>query len=251
MKKLVLFLVCASMLITLAACTKPATSATPDSSNGSKVYQGFGISNTPRLGPGKDNEGVQVYSINQVFANVLFDEEGKILSIYVDQLEIATPNYAGEGMPHFSGFPGQGGYNNDLDHDGNVDGKTSDTEENFNAEILSWTTKRQRGDSYPLNTGTWSQQMDKYQEVFVGKTIEEVEQWFNKYTSNLNGRPLKDGSDKPVDKSKYEALSDEEKAMLADVVSSATMSLRDGHGNIIQAIKNAYENRVATELKIK
>ena len=37
------------------------------------------------------------------------------------------------------------------------------------------------------------------------------------------------------------ALSDDEKAMLADVTSSATMSLNDSHGNILAAIKDAYE----------
>ena len=78
---------------------------------------GFGLANTVRMGPGSDDTGTPVYSINQVFANTLFDSEGRIVAIYVDQLEYATPNYDGSTMPHFSGWPGQGGYNNDANHD--------------------------------------------------------------------------------------------------------------------------------------
>lgn len=82
-----------------------------DPSTASEAYLGLGISNLGRVGPGKDDTGVQVYNINQVFANTLLDEEGKIAAMHVDQLEVATPNYDGEGMPHFSGFPDQGGNN--------------------------------------------------------------------------------------------------------------------------------------------
>ena len=114
--------------------------AKPVAMTAAEVYQGFGLSNLHRLGPGSDNTGTPVYSLNQVFAHVLFDGDGRILALYVDQLEVATPNYDGEGMPHFSGFPGQGGYNIDIDHDGTVDGVSEDTVENFIAEIASWET---------------------------------------------------------------------------------------------------------------
>lgn len=215
----------------------------------SDVYLGFGVTNMGRKGPGADNEEVQVWSINQVLASVLFDGEGKILDMYVDQIEVATPNYDGEGMPHFSGFPGQGGYNWDENHDEVVDGKTPDTEENFFEEINGWKTKRERGESYVMGNGkTWVGQMDKYQETFVGMTVEEVEEWFVKYTSDRNGRALKDGSENAEDKAKYDALSDADKAMLADVTSSATMSLNDSHGDIIAAIKLAYENRMPLDI---
>ena len=213
------------------------------------VFQGFGLASSPRTGPGKDDKDVQVWSINEVMANVLFDGDGKVLSIYIDQLEVATPNYDGNGMPHFSGFPGQGGYNFDENHDAKVEGKTVDTEDNYKAEIAGWLTKRARGDEYKMGTGTWSTQMDKYQEIFVGKTVAEIEAWFAKYSSDLNGRPLKDGSEKPEDKAKYDALSADDKAMLADVTSAATMSLKDAHGDILAAIKSAYENRVGLDIK--
>ncbi len=216
----------------------------PEDVTAAEVYQGFGLVSTGRLGPGKDNTDTPVYSINDVFAHTLFDQDGKILALSVDILEVATPNYDGDGMPHFSGFPGQGGYNNDENHDAVVDGKTADTEENFLAEVEGWATKRERGDKYHMTTGTWSDQMNKFEQLFVGMTVDEVEEWFGKYTSDLNGRPLKDGSDKPEDKAKYDALSADEKAMLADVTTTATMSLNDAHGNIVAAIKESFEKRV-------
>ncbi|MGM0397245.1 MAG: hypothetical protein ACQEP4_09365 [Bacillota bacterium] len=52
-----------------------------------------------------------------------------------------------------------------------------------------------------------------------------------------------DGSDDAEDKAKYNALADDEKAMLADVTSAATMSLNDSHGDIIAAIKASFENK--------
>ena len=209
-----------------------------------EAYQGFGLSNTVRMGPGSDDTGTPVYSINQVFANVVFDGDGKILAIYVDQLEYATPNYDGASMPHFSGWPGQGGYNNDSNHDAVVDGTTPDTEEQFTEEVAGWLTKRDRGEDYVMGTGTWSEQMDAFQRLFIGMTVDEVEEWFAKYCSDANGRPLTENSSGEGDAEKYAALTDDEKAMLADVTSSATMSLNDSHGDILSAIRKAYENRV-------
>ena len=217
---------------------------TPQAVEAAEAYQGFGLSNTVRMGPGEDDTGTPVYSINQVFANTLFDDEGRIVAIYVDQLEYATPNYDGAEMPHFSGWPGQGGYNNDSDHDAVVDGVTPDTEEQFTSEVEGWVTKRDRGDTYVMGTGTWHEQMDAFQELFIGMTVDEVQEWFDKYCSDANGRPLKEGSEAEGDAEKYAALSDEEKEMLVDVTSSATMSLNDSHGNILAAIVDAYENRV-------
>ncbi|MBE5811162.1 MAG: FMN-binding protein [Clostridiales bacterium] len=210
---------------------------------------GLGIHNMGRLGPGADDQGVGVYSFNNVYAAVLFDAEGKVVASYVDQLEIATPNYDGSSMPHLSGFPGQK-YNNDADHDAVVDSVIEVTEDSFMAEIETWLTKRERGEGYVMGTGIWSAQMDKFQTVFEGKTIEEINAWFAAYCSDRNGRPLKAGSTNEQDAAKYDALSDADKTMLADVVTSATMSLNDGHGNILGALEKAYENRVEIELTI-
>lgn len=215
------------------------------------AYIGFGVANAGRVGPGKDDQDIQVYSFNQVYASAIFDKEGKILELSIDQLEVATPNYDGESMPHFSGYPGQSGYNIDEDHDGKVDGVTENTEELFMSEIEGWKTKRERGDGYVMGTGYWYEQMDKFESVFVGMSVSEVEEWFAKYCSDLNGRPLKAEASKDEDIKKYEALSQEEKDMLADVTSAATMSLKDGHGDILEAIRKSFENKYEIDLKIK
>ncbi|HSP48176.1 MAG TPA: hypothetical protein VLN47_08890, partial [Clostridiaceae bacterium] len=212
---------------------------------------GFGVNFMPRIGPGKDDKDVQVYSINQVFATTMFDASGKILSLPVDQLEVATPNYDGDGMPHLSGFPGQGGYNYDENHDEKVDGMTEDTEENFKAEIAAWKTKRARGDDYKVGISTWHEQMDAFQKLFVGKTVAEIEEWAKKYTSDVNGRPLQAESTVEGDKAKYDALTDAEKAELAEVITTATMSVNDAHGNIISAIKASWENARDINLSVK
>lgn len=209
------------------------------------VYQGLGKSVNFRNGPGKDSKGVQVYSLNYVTADATFDAEGRILNVFVDALEVSTPNYDGETMPHFSGWPGTEGYNV-TDHTSlEVSGISENTEETIADEVNNWITKRERGDSYGMNYDKdWHKQMDFYQDYFKGMTVAEIEEWFSKYTA-ANGRPLKDGLEDEADKAKYEALTDQEKAELADVVSGATFSLQDAHGDIIGAIKNAYENRVA------
>ncbi|NLA53352.1 MAG: FMN-binding protein, partial [Clostridiales bacterium] len=223
---------------------KAEEAAEPVVLEAAEAYIGFGYDNSGRVGPGKDDKEAQVYSFNQVMAQVIFDQEGKILFANLDQLEVATPNYDGDGMPHFSGFPGQAGYNYDSDHDGKIDSTVEPTGESYLEEIAGWMTKRERGDSYRMNTGTWSAQMNTFEQLFVGKTVEEVEVWFSQYTSDRNGRPLKDGSTNEEDKTKYDALSDEDKAMLADVTTTATMSLNDAHGNILAALKDAYAKRL-------
>ena len=205
------------------------------------LSHGIGFASNGRLGPGKDDQEVGVYSFNEVIAYVLFDDEGRILDLEVDQLEVATPNYDGEHMPHLTGFPGQS-YNADEDHDEKVDTVLEQTDDTFLAEVDSWTTKRERGDTYKLNSGTWTDEMELFEETFRGMTMDEVNQWYAAYCSDLNGKPLHGTSDKDEDIKKYEALSDEEKVAL-DAISGATMSLNDGHGNIMAAIQKAYDQR--------
>ena len=202
---------------------------------------GVGMSATGRVGPGTDDAGNPVYSFNVVFCSAAFEEDGRIAQVMFDQLEVATPNYDGSSMPHFSGFPGQGGYALWDDAQGKTNGTTEDTEENFLAEVSAWTTKRERGNDYKLNTATWSQEMDTFQQLFVGKTVDEVDAWFEKYCSDVNGRPLTAESAQEGDQEKYAALTDEEKQQLADVTSSATMSLKDNHGDLLAALRKAWE----------
>ena len=203
---------------------------------------GIGMAATGRVGPGSDDQGHPVYSFNVVFAHGVFDAEGRVLRMDVDQLEVATPNYDGASMPQFSGFPGQGGYALWDDAEGKVNGMTSDTEDNYLAEVSSWVTKRGRGEDYRLGVGTWASQMDAYQAMFVGKTVDEIEDWFGHYFSGANGRPLREDSTAEGDLQQYESLADSEKQELADITSSATMSLRDSHGDILLAVRRAWEN---------
>ncbi|MBQ8313649.1 MAG: FMN-binding protein [Clostridia bacterium] len=210
----------------------PVTSQQPDATQQPVTFMpdnalsGIGMVATGRIGPGTDESGAQVYSFNVVFAHGAFDESGKVLSLNVDQLEVATPNYDSASMPHFSGFPGQGDVTDDA----------------FLEEVATWTSKRQRGDDYKLTTGTWEQQMNVYQQLFTGKTVDEIEAWYAKFCSDETGRPLKEDTDSEADQTKYTALSDEEKAQLTDITSSATMSLRDPHGDILTAIRRAWED---------
>ncbi len=209
------------------------------------LSHGLGFYSTGRVGPGKDDQETGVYSFNEVVAYVLFDNDGRIMDLEIDQLEVATPNYDGASMPDFTGFPGQN-YNKDEDHDGTVDKTAEQTDDTFLAEVDGWKTKRERGADYKMGTGTWADQMDIFESLFKGMTVEEVKSWYTENCSDLNGRPLHGTSNKEEDIAKYEALSDEAKAGL-DAVSGATMSLNDSHGNIVGAIERAYENRVAIE----
>ena len=177
----------------------------------------------------------------------LLDENNAILDSYVDQVEVATPNYDGDGMPHFSGWPGQSAYNADTDHDGKVDATVEPTAESFLEEVSSWQTKRERGDGYKLGSGTWAEEMDAYQEFFAGKTIDEIQAWFASSCSDANGRPLKiTDKSSDEDKAKYDALNEDQQAALVDLTTSATMSLQDAHGDILTALAKSCENARAT-----
>lgn len=210
-----------------------------------KLYLGLGNAFNFREGPGEDAEGVPVYSINTVWAAAIFDEEGRIVDVNVDVLEFATPNYDGAGMPRFLGWPGTEGYNVTDTDTGQVVGKSDNTVENVAAEIDKWRTKRERGDDYNMNPDKdWYEQMDAYEEWMKGKTVAEIEAWAEKFTSDRNGRPLDPNTDNEEDKAKLAKLTDKEKEELVDIRSRATMSLNDAHGNIIGAIRDAYEKRV-------
>lgn len=219
------------------------TEASPLPAVNSDVYLGFGVDSLGRVGPGSDANNVPVYSFNEVFCSALFDKDGRVLDIYIDQMEVATPNYDSTTMPMFSGFPGQGAYASG--DNGAASGDGAITDDDFLGQIAAWKTKRERGGNYQMTAGTWAAQMDAFQRVFIGKTVDEIDKWFTTYCSDRNGRPLKASNEDAADKAKYDKLSDEDKQMLADVTASATMSLNDGHGNILSAIRKAYDNRIA------
>ncbi len=211
--------------------------------------EGFGASFVGRVGPGSDETETPVYSFNETFVYATFDEEDRIVSLNTNIYEIMTPNYDGADKSVFIGWPGQS-YNNDEDGDGTIDGVIESTEENMKENANNWTTKNEKGDSYIMGAGSWEAQMDAFESQFIGMTAAEVEEWYNKYTSDVNGRPLQADSSKEEDVTKYEALTDEEKAMLTDLTASATMSLNDAHGDIVKAIIGAFENSRPVDITV-
>lgn len=202
-------LTCIALSLAFMSCGKGAKS-------GGKVYQGLGITANGRLGPGKDDKGQSVFCINQTVCYAIFDESGKIIDLETDIVEIATPNYDGKEMPDFTGFPLQA-FNEDNNHDGKIDGVKTQTEQSYLAEVAAWKTKRDRGATYVLKSGTWEQQMDRFEAYFIGKTVDEIADVFAK-KADKNGR--------------------------MDVVSGATMSLKDAHGDMLGALQKAYANKV-------
>ena len=196
---------------------------------------GVGMAVTGRVGPGKDDEGKQVYSMNVVFASGEFEEDGTIRAIRVDQLEVVTPNLGGGNM--FSGFP-----------------KDADGEEAFLKEVSAWQTKGSLGDDYMLESGSWREQMDAYEQMMVGKTVDEVKEWYANRGTNADT----DAGEADATRAETEATdaSDAGTAQpvndMADVdmtgtnqmdaASSATMSLQGEYGDILLAIERAWED---------
>lgn len=217
----------------------------------SKIYQGFGTTTAFRNGPGKDDLGVPVYSFNIAFAQATFDTEGRILNSFLDGYEVATPNYDGASMPHFSGWPAKEGYNITDHATAKVTGVSVNTPESAAAEVKSWLTKRERGDAYAMNPANeWYKQMNFFQNFFVGKTVAELKEWYAKNTTAA-GRPIKAATVKQDEIDKLAKLTVAEKAALADVVAGATMSVSDAHGDFLGALEEAYNNRVEVVISAK
>ena len=210
----------------------------------SGLKHGVGVVGTPRLGPGSDAEGVGVYSFNEVIAYAIVDSDNRIVDLEVDIVEIITPNHdeSNEGDNFMAGWPGHS-YNNDAEGDGVVEGQLEETEEIFTEEILSWKTKRQKGSEYKMNSGTWEQEMDIFESFFKGMTVEEINAWYAKHCSDVNGRPITAASTNEADVAKFAELTDDEKTV-NDAVSGATMSLTDPHGDILAAINKAVANAI-------
>ena len=185
-----------------------------------KLLRGVGMASTGRVGPGKDAEGGQVYSINVVFAAGEFEEDGTIRRMQVDQVEIVTPNL-GDGNA-FAGFPSSVG-----------------DENRFLSEISAWKTKGAMGDDYMLPSGSWRKQMDSYQSAMVGMTVDEVKtRWGNRKSASETdsttatdagtAQPVNDMADVP--------------AATPEAVSGATMSLTGEYGDILLAVERAWED---------
>ena len=205
----------------------------------------FGLGQAPlfRVGPGRDSNETRVYSFTYAQAAVLFDAEGRIVDLEVDALEISTPNYDGHSMPHFSGWPGSPEPPFTDHATEKVKGTTITTEAAIAAEVADWKTKRDRGDEYGMNKKDWHKQMDAWEDLFIGKTVNEVEAFYRKYTNDRNGRPLNSASKNDAEKAKYAKLSNADKKIVADVRTGATMSINDSHGHVPAAIRDAWNKR--------
>ena len=208
----------------------------------SALNHGLAIVATPRVGPGKDDQGVPVYCLNAVLAYVVTDAEGRIVDLDVDILEMITPNHANAADNRLAGWPGAS-YNTDADCDDAIEGELAATEADFVSVPLTWQTKRQLGDGYKVNSGTWAQEMDAFQSAFKGKTADELSAWADKFLSDVNGRPLHGTSENEADIAKWDALTDDEKAEM-DAISGATISLTDSHGDMLGAVQKALANQV-------
>ncbi len=205
---------------------------------------GMGKSPVFRVGPGKDATGTQVYSFTYVYGAVVFDAKGKILDLEFDELEVSSPNYDGASMPHFAGWPGTPGYNVTNHETKKVDGVSANTVESTIADINGWKSKRERGDSYGMNAkNDWWKQMDFYETLFIGKTVDEVDAWFAKYGNDVNARPLNPETKDAKEKAKFDALSAADKKVAVDARSGATMSIADAHGNVLAALHDAWNKR--------
>ena len=183
------------------------------------TLSGVGMAATGRIGPGKGGDGSQVYSFNVVFAAGTFDENGAIRSMQVDQLEIVSPNLGGGSV--FSGFP-----------------KDASGEEAFLSEVAAWQTKGMMGDNYKLQSGTWREEMDAYQQLMVGKTVEEVKTWYE----NRGDAASETDAVNPDDAGAVQPVNDMADVPGADATSAATMSLTGEYGDILLAIERAWED---------
>ena len=129
------------------------------------AMRGVGMAATGRLGPGLQDDGTPVYSINVVFASADFDQDGRILALDVDQLEALSTQ--------FTGFP-----------------EEKEGEADFLTQVSQWTTKGAQGDAYMLGSGSWRRQMDAYQQAMTGMTIEEINAWYSGNFSTETGKPV-------------------------------------------------------------
>ena len=233
----------------LAAIAKAVANAVPMRDVKTIAKVGLGVTVMPRLGPGKDDQDVPCYSFNIAAAGVCYDAEDRVADLYADVIEIITPNHDGTDDNAFTGWPGQS-YNADVDADGKVDEVWTQTEESFIAQVAAFQSKRDLGSKYKMKSGTWTQEMTAYESAMVGKTTEEISAWVAACFSDVNGRSLHGTSDKEQDVAKYAAMTDAQKAEM-DAISGATMALRDGHGDILSAIEQAFATAKAADITVQ
>lgn len=164
------------------------------------------------LGFGKDLSTVNEITgeVTAVITIALFDKEGHILDVNIDAITVASLEEA-EAM--------------DLE-----------------AAIVAL---KENGQSVLTPDGTWAAQVASYESLFRGRTVEEITDWFERYFSEESGLLLTAESTDATDAARYSALTDEEKSMLADISTSATIQLDTAHEKIVSSLEDAYTNRQA------
>jgi hypothetical protein len=224
MKKVTAAIALGTALLVLAGCASTSAPAASSSKSTSevKLFQGMGHTSVFRARVDKTTNK-EVYSTSTVMATAVFDANDKIVDVQFDTFEI-VPEAEKAGSTVFPGWP-----NDKI------------KKEDVTKDVANWKTKRERGDKdYGMN---WSEQVNKFQAFFKGKTVAEIEQWFAKNGSDVNGKLLTEKATDAKDKEKYAKLTDAEKKALADVTSGASISLKDPHGDFIGALKEAFANK--------
>jgi LysM repeat protein len=217
-------------ILNVKAAAAPTVTPVATTAAVKKLYHGFGEAANYRV------RGYQKDNLNITTASAIFDQDGKIVDLTFDVMEIT-----------YALFPGWLGETADQAAKDAIVASIDD----------KWETKREEGYEYDMthlkakgaadnaSKKEWFEQLNYFESFFKGMTVAEVETWFKKYT-DANGRPYKMAYPTKLtdaDKAATANFSAEEKAMLVDVTTSATMSLQDGHSHFITALKEAYEAR--------
>ncbi len=204
--------------------TTPSTPVVVAPVEAEKLYAGLGMVDNFRV------RTAGKHQFNVVATSAVFNEKGQIVAIDIDVTELAMEEFQ---------WPADDA-----------------TVEEINALALKYDeeimTKGELKENYGMaaraTTGLeWYQQMENFEDFFIGMTPSGIRAWFIKNT-DAAGKPIKIGTElKPEDQAKVDKLTDAEKAVLADVITGATMSLHDGHGYFVESIEKAYKNRVLVE----
>ncbi len=229
MKKILGIVLSLGLLVSLAGCGSQPAAAPKAEVKAPVLYHGEGVVANYRDNSAK---GANSDNLNVTTASVVFDQAGKIVDLKMDVLEI-TPKE----------FPGW------------MDPKSTDA---VKAPYLAgqkdgfgWKSKLDEGNDYGMKAAAvskkeWFEQMKFYEDYFKGKTVAEVKAWAAKYT-DANGRPFKFAYPEKMtdaDKAKTANFTAEEKKMLTDVTTGATMSLQDVHSRFLDALTLAEKHKV-------
>jgi LysM repeat protein len=221
--------------LTVKAAATPATPATPAApaaAAAKKLFHGLG-----EVANYRDRNGNPNDQLNFTTASAIFDEDGKIVQLTWDVMEVTAAMFP-------SWLEAKLDKAKVAEYQKTVDGVwETKREEGYNYDM---THKKSKGAADNLTKKEWFEQLDFYQGFFKGKTVAEVEAWFKKYTDSV-GKPYKMAYPEKLteaDKKVTDTFTADEKKMLVDVTTSATMSLQDGHSFFISALKEAYEKRL-------